>query len=266
MEAIMPRDPSFFENLSFEDFQRLALDPGLSVYEKVGFPDAYRAEHEERIYADIQAKVPALTAQGSRILDIGCGCSDLPRWMMRTAQVREQQLFLLDSAEMLGQLPDGSERASSTAVPAASIVKIAAKFPDCPELLREAEGRLDAIVTYSVLQYVFADGNVFRFVDEALGLLAPGGRLLIGDIPNISMRKRFFGSDSGVAHHRVFTRTADAVPEVRFNRMEPAHIDDAVVFAILGRARAAGFHGYVLPQSPELPMANRREDILIVRP
>jgi hypothetical protein len=39
-----------------------------------------------------------------------------------------------------------------------------------------------------------------------------------------------------------------------------------VVFAVLQRARAAGFHAYVLPQPAHLPLANRREDILIVRP
>ena len=45
-----------------------------------------------------------------------------------------------------------------------------------------------------------------------------------------------------------------------------AKIDDAVVFSILGRARAAGFDAYVVPQAPDLPMANRREDILIMSP
>ena len=210
-----------------------------------------------------------LIIEGAHILDIGCGCSDLPRMLMHTAQAQAQRLFLLDSAEMLGQLPDAPELPGGhdeAALHEEAVVKVAAKFPDCPDFLRKFEGRMDAIMTYSVLQYVFAAGNVFRFVDEALKLLAPGGRLLIGDIPNISMRKRFFASDTGIAHHRVFTQSADAIPEARFNRLEPDHIDDAVVFSILSRARAAGFHGFVVPQSPGLPMANRREDVLIVRP
>lgn len=252
----MPKDNSFFEDLNFDDFRRLALDPTLSVYEKVGFPDVYRSDYEPRIYADMVSKVPALKAAGAHVLDIGCGCSDLPRMLMNSAVENRQRLFLLDSEEMLGQLPEAA---------AGHVEKVAAKFPDCPEFLDEVRGRLDAIVTYSVLQYVFADGNIFQFVDTALSLLAPGGRLLIGDVPNISMRKRFFSSANGVAHHQAFTRT-DATPEVHFNRIEPSHMDDAVVLSILARSRAAGFHGYVLPQSPDLPMANRREDILIVRP
>ena len=34
----------------------------------------------------------------------------------------------------------------------------------------------------------------------------------------------------------------------------------------LQRARSAGFNSYVLPQADDLPMENRREDILIIRP
>jgi hypothetical protein len=39
-----------------------------------------------------------------------------------------------------------------------------------------------------------------------------------------------------------------------------------VIVAILSRARAAGADAYVVPQAPNLPMANRREDILIRLP
>jgi len=53
---------------------------------------------------------------------------------------------------------------------------------------------------------------------------------------------------------------------VHFNRLEPGQMDDSVVLALLARARAQGFHAWVLPQASELPMANRREDILIRRP
>ncbi len=51
-----------------------------------------------------------------------------------------------------------------------------------------------------------------------------------------------------------------------FNVPEPGKLDDAVVLGILARCRAAGFDAYVVPQAPDLPMANRREDILIHRP
>ena len=143
--------------------------------------------------------------------------------------------------------------------------KTAAFYPDCPHLLQQLAGRTDAVIVYSVLHYIFVDTNLWTFLDQTLALLAPGGMLLLGDIPNGSMRKRFFASSTGHAFHRQFTGR-DEDPVVDYNQLEPGQIDDSVVFAILQRARAAGLHGYVLPQPAHLPLANRREDILIVRP
>lgn len=245
---------SRFSNIGYEDFRAMAQDRTLSRYEKVGFPDTYRSGREKAIFDDICSKLPALGRKNSLILDIGSGCSDLPRLLMERAEQNSQRLILIDSAEMLNQLPD---------VPCVS--KIAARYPECPELFEAYGGRVDAIITYSVIQYVFAEGNIFDFLDRSLKLLAPEGRMLIGDIPNISMRKRFFASGTGEAHHHQFTGT-DEKPVVAFNCPEPGNIDDSVVFSLAARARAAGFHGYILPQAQDLPMANRREDILIIKP
>jgi hypothetical protein len=109
------------------------------------------------------------------------------------------------------------------------------------------------------------EGNLWGFVDALAGLLAPGGQLLIGDIPNASMRRRFLSSAAGRTYHQAHFGDA-APPEIAFNRLEPGAIDDAVVLGCIARLRAAGFDAFVVPQSPELPMANRREDILIHRP
>jgi hypothetical protein len=98
-----------------------------------------------------------------------------------------------------------------------------------------------------------------------LSLLAPGGRCLVGDIPNISRRKRFFASEAGVRFHKAFMATEEA-PQVEFNQLEPGQLDDAVLTGLLMRARAAGFDAWIVPQAPSLPMANRREDILVERP
>ena len=145
------------------------------------------------------------------------------------------------------------------------MVKVDALYPNCPELIARSQGALDVILCYSVLHYVLVDTAFFRFLDVSLSLLAPGGQMLIGDIPNISKRKRFFTSETGVRFHQEFMKTTN-LPKVTFNQIEHDQIDDTVVFALLQRARAQGFDAYVLPQNPKLPMANRREDILITRP
>lgn len=243
-----------YGDVGFEDFRRMAADKSLSAWEKIGFPDGYRKGHEQDIFDDIRRKLPALDARSQIVVDIGAGCSDLPRHLITLCAEHQHRLALIDSEEMLALLPDseGSE-------------KIAARFPDCPELIELLQGRVNAILCYSVFQYVFAEGNIWSFLDASLSLLAPGGAMLIGDVPNISRRKRFFASETGIAHHKQFTGR-DETPEVHFNRPEPGLIDDAVVMGVVMRCRNAGFDAFIVPQDPQLPMANRREDILITRP
>jgi hypothetical protein len=53
---------------------------------------------------------------------------------------------------------------------------------------------------------------------------------------------------------------------VRFNTQNPGQIDDGVVLGLLMRMRQAGFQAFIVPQAAALPMANRREDMLIIRP
>ncbi len=245
-----------FDNIGFEDFRRFAQDASLSKYERIGFPDSYREGKEAAIFADIRTKLTNLQRHGQRCLDIGPGCSDLPLMLMALCSEQEHELVLVDSQEMLDLLPQGD---------GSRVEKIAARYPECPALISASQGRFDIILCYSVLHYIMIDVAFFRFLDVSLALLAPGGQMLIGDIPNISRRKRFFASDTGIRFHQEFMKT-DAVPSVTFNKIEHDHIDDAVVMAIVQRARLQGFDAYIVPQNVDLPMANRREDILIVRP
>lgn len=243
-----------YDIAGYEEFRARAGDAGLSGNEKAGFPDALRAGRTEAILADIDAKLPAFSRPGARVLDIGIGCSDLSRAIIARAIARGQQLTLVDGPEILADLEEGP-----------LVRKVEGPFPACLDRLKEA-APFDAILVYSVVQYVFAEANLARFVDSALTLLddAAGG-MLIGDIPNASMRKRFFDSAAGRAHHALHYAGRPA-PAFRFNVPEPGQIDDAVVLGLIARARAAGFQAFVLPQGAGLPMANRREDILIRRP
>lgn len=249
----MSDDLSRFENLTYDDFRRLATDETLTPYERIGFPTSYREGKEELIFDDLLRKLPALDSRDRRVLDVGPGCSTLPRLLIDHCAARGHELILVDSSEMLEQLPDARE-----------ITKLAGSFPD-EQNLQGSDGTIDVAIVYSVLHYVFAEGNLFAFLDRLLALLAPGGAALLGDIPNVSKRRRFFASSAGIAFHKEFMQTDDA-PPATFNEPAPGAIDDAVVFSLLARARAAGCDAYVVPQPQELPMANRREDVLITRP
>jgi hypothetical protein len=251
---MLDQDYQKFADLRFEDFKRMATDPSLSIYEKIGFPNTYREGKEGFIFADIVSKLDLLKSREKTVLDIGSGCSELPQMLIELCQRNDHKLILLDSAEMLSQLPDE-----------AFIKKIPGYHPKCQALFDEYIGKIDVILTYSVLPCVFVEYNVWDFLDRTLTLLADGGQFLIGDIPNISKRKRFFSSAAGIKFHQEFTNS-QTLPEVKFNQIEHQKIDDSVIFALMTRARNQGFDAYVLPQRADLPMANRREDILITKP
>ena len=75
-------------------------------------------------------------------------------------------------------------------------------------------------------------------------LLSPGGKLLLGDIPNISKRNRNSKYNQGELFEK---------------------IEDGFIFSILQRYRNFGFETYMLKQSEHLPLNETREHILIER-
>lgn len=246
---------SKFENLTFEKFREFATDTSLSKHEKVGFPDSYREGKEKDIFQDICSKLANLATNQKTVLEIGPGCSELPIMMAKLCEKNNNELIFVDSQEMLSLLPKYDH-----------VKEYYGAFPDAlGEDFGKWINKIDVIVVYSVIQYAFSEGNLWDFVDRCLYLLADNGEILFGDIPNISMRKRFFSSEAGITLHQQFTNSTES-PKVIFNTLEIGQMDDSVVFAILARARAQGFHAWVLPQSPLLPMSNRREDILIRKP
>ncbi len=250
-----PKNIERFSNLTFEDFRRLANDDTLSPCEKIGFPNEYREGKETLIFADVVRKLPGLSLSGKTVLDIGPGCSGLAMMIVKLCRDNGHRFIAVDSVEMLRHLPSEP-----------FITKTAGRFPNgCPDLLTTHQGKIDVILTYSVFHYVYAESNPFDFLDKSLALLAEGGQMLIGDIPNVSKRKRFFSSNAGIRFHQVYTQTAE-VPVATHNCLEPGRIDDGVMMGIIHRCRLAGFDAYVLPQPDDLPMANRREDLLITRP
>ena len=54
-------------------------------------------------------------------------------------------------------------------------------------------------------------------------------------------------------------------PAVGTGHLIVGQIDDGVILGVLQRYRGFGYDSYLLPQNENLPFANRREDILIVR-
>lgn len=243
-----------FAGLRFDDFQRMARDESLSLNERSGFPESYRAGAEDGILADIVAKLPALNGEPATVVDIGCGATPLTLAIGKLCHDHGHELLLIDGPDVLAQLPA-----------APGVTKLAGRFPALPLVEAEWNARCDAIIAYSVMQFVFVEASIFAFLDAALAMLRPGGRILLGDLPNHSMRRRFLAGEAGRAFHHQYMQTDDE-PDVSWPVLPTSELDDASVMALLSRARAAGFHAWLMPQAAGLPMANRREDLVIERP
>ena len=248
-------EPVRFSGLTYEDFRSMAGDPALSANEKIGMPDPTRLGFDASILADILRKVPSLARQGQIVVDIGSGCGTFAHHFIAYCRDLEHKLVLIDSAEMLLHLPDPP-----------NVHKVAGRFPANEGVIKEqiSEGA-DVVLAYGVLSVVFADSNPFLFLDRAAALLRNGGHLLVGDVPNASKLRRFLASEAGVSYHKQYMRTEETPPISAFDAPSD-RIDDGVILGIVDRMRRRGFDAYIVPQSESLPLANRREDILIVRP
>jgi hypothetical protein len=246
-------EPAKYRIGGYEDFRERAQDNSLTLNEKCGFAEEFRAGYERQILCDISGKLTLLQKPGARICDIGAGCSELSHLIIETTGRNGQSLTVIDCLEMLHLLP-----------PRPHLIKIEGPFPDCLRANGPAIGPFDAILAYSVAGFAFEEGNLFAFVDAAAALLADQGQLLLGDIANASMRKRFMASPAGAEYHKLYYAHLPQ-PEVVFDAPSPGEIDDGVILSLVARLRGAGFNAFVMPQAAGLPMANRREDILITK-
>ena len=223
----------------FEKFKQLAKNNNLDDTQKVGFKTR---ENEGLILPSITKNIPALTEHNKRILDIGCGCSKPVRDLIKLSREYSHSLFLNDSKEMLDNIDDHTCN------------KIYGQFEDVA-----VNEKYDIIIVYSVLQSVYTDANIFRFIDKAAKLLNNQGVLFLGDIPNSSKQNRFIKSPKG----KEFLKQKDIKPyshdPIKENRM-----DDSIIINIILRMRMNGFESYLLPQEDSLPYSNVRDDILIV--
>ncbi|MBC2774694.1 SAM-dependent methyltransferase [Rhizobium sp. AQ_MP] len=241
--------------LDYEGFRKLASNPHLTVHERIGFPAAYREKFEQAIFEDICRKLPCLRETNKVIVDIGPGCANLPRMLIDLCARNGHVLILVDSQEMLDQLPD-----------APHVRKVNGFFPGNVEAVRTAAGGpVHAVLSYSVLQYLFVEANPFRVMDIVIDMLVEGGEVMFGDIPNASKRKRFFLSEGGIQFHRNFTGSDD-LPTLPSIGSGQNMIDDSVLLGLMTRAHSHGCDAYLVPQPSTLPMANRRDDLLVRKP
>ncbi len=238
---------------NFNDFQDLAKQESLDSSEVVDFPSELRAGFEQNIILDLESKLPKLNQFNSKVLDIGSGCGQLTLDLIENTFNKSQELHLVDGIDVLNRIPTADH-----------VIKHFGKFENIAEFENGYDSYFDIIICYSTFQYIYSEFPINLFLERALKLLNNQGMLLIGDIPNKSMRDRMLSSEYGQSFHKNYTQT-DSTPAVKRYDFGATEIDDSIIFSLLMRARNLGYQSYCLPQNANLAFANRREDILIVK-
>lgn len=244
-------------------YASLARDPGADAATGVGrASDTLR--QTRHIWADIVRKLQPRS--GARMLDLGCGFGELTKLCLHSRRAISFDLALFDIPAVLRRL-----RREFGPQLLKGVRLHPGVFPAITTSQFRREAPFDLILAYSVLHYT---DKPMAFVTAAMRLLAPSGRLLIGDLPNVNRKGRFLASDAGRAFEARYRGVrADTLPRyldhrdyVRRCTNQNKKISDRLVEQILTNSRAAGMDAYVLPQGPRLPYSRTREDILICRP
>ncbi len=228
---------------SFEAYGALAGSP-LSETQQAGRYST-QVKDERRIAPDVAQKLRL--RKTDTLMDIGCGPGLVTRMIAR----RVRRVVAMDHPSTIRHL--------RPKVQGLNISLIAGDF-----LTTAVPRRFDKVLVYSVVQYATSHSEALAFLDKAAELLKSGGMMLVGDLPNVDMKRRFNESPAGRRFNKSWRKKAGAVPTIEDDETYP--IDDAFVAEILLHFRAKGFQAWVVPQPRDLPFAFTREDMLLVRP
>jgi SAM-dependent methyltransferase len=212
----------------------------------------FQATQEKYITEDVSAKLDLGVKDD--LLEIGCGAGNL--LLVLAGLVRSAAG--IDHPNLMALLAERDQ--------ACKVSRFPGNFLDT-----HLKDTFSKVLIYSVVQYLASVDEVTRVVDKALSLLRPGGRLLVGDLPNVDKRRRFANSQTGKNFQvewdqRVQSEATGERANLPISDDKMVCITDEVVCRLLRQARLEGCDSYLLPQPTTLPFCFTREDILILRP
>lgn len=230
---------------NFSDFSELAKSD-IKSSQKIGFDENTRSSSiDEILFNDMLEKVNYFlesNLSNANILDIGCGCSYFTNFLIKHSSLNNNNLYLLDSEEMLNNIYTNYD----------NVITIAGKFPASSSLLKKIIGQVDLVILNSVIQHVFLDNNLFNFLESAIKYLNHFGIIYIGDIPNASKQNR----------------QLDNYEEANYKRHNvhgDNRLNDSIILSLVSYFRGFGFNAYIMPKPCVYKFSNSREDLIITR-
>jgi len=216
------------------------------------------------ICADIEGKLGMLA--GQRILEIGCGYGELTQYMLELYKKYQHSVVMLDIEPVINSIKENFSPYLNE-----KIELIDGIFPYESNLKETHKNSFDYIIAYSVIHYT---DNPKAFILNSLDYLAPGGKLLIADLPNENKRGRFLATEFGRKFEAEWKGiNLDEIPKYSDHKAyqesglhNTPQICDAFIFEVFQELRDSGFDVFLLPQNNKLPYHYTREDLLIVRP
>jgi FkbM family methyltransferase len=249
---IQPSFSIFSKKISFQEFNKIASTNFRSSARASGFPDVFRNQGATVVHQEIIEKLNLKNLKNKKVVEIGPGVSPLPHMMSSFCRSHKILLKFIDGSNVLGHLPT-----------ATFIEHFPDEFPANIDNYFSRCANAGAVICYSVSQYISSYSLFVKLIKCATSLLAPGGRLLLGDIPNSDMRMRFLNSKTGEQSKSYIYKN-----KIRYNRFlqtQSTYLNDANLINILTTQRNKGYHAWIVPQKNLLPQSNKREDLLIER-
>lgn len=230
---------------NFSDFSELAKSD-IESSQKIGFDEDTRSSSIDQIlFNDMIEKVNYFLESNlsdANILDIGCGCSYFTNFLIKYSALNNNNLYLLDSEEMLININNHYE----------NVIKIPGKFPMSSSLLKKIVGKVDLVILNSVIHHVFLENNLFNFLESAVKYLNHFGIIYIGDIPNASMQNRQLDN-----YEEAIYKRHSIQGDERFN--------DSIILSLVSYFRGFGFNAYLMPKPYSYKFSNSREDLIITK-
>ena len=239
---------------SFQAFGDLAASD-LTNTVKAG-RHAFQAEAEEHIAYNIASRLEL--SKDDNLLDIGCGTGNVTIRLLPYVK----SITVVDHPNVVDAL---------LARPAAMDRIYGHRGDWLRDGVDAVEGKcFHKILIYSVLHYLSFEKEVWSFLESALDLLWTGGKLMVGDIPNIDRKRRFEATTFGAAFSKAWAARSNGSDNKHFatiaadeNRIE---FDDAMILRLMKELELGAKDYIVLPQPSTLPFGHTREDIIITNP